>query len=500
MIDTKIACQCGNRFKFGMDLVNGRAPDGLVCPTCGAPATAACNALVDFLSGKEPAPAASGPRPVKEVKVTCTCGARYKFDLELAEKEMPSPVQCPGCQVDLTPLANEEIRNYRTKHAVDLAGATVAAPVPAAATLTTPTPESVAPPTVAAPVVASVPAASPPASPDNTTAASPPAMPVAAPAVTAPTPTAAPTPAVAPAPAVAPSTAPAAPVAPIATPVLDPFGPAPTGKSTGPNLRPLEAPKITRPAPGTAPTKPAAPASPASAPKSAKPDSAKPDAAKPAAKAAAKPAPAASSREPSLALGVAGAVGGAVIGAGIWFAVLKSTGLNGGFMAPVLGILAGFGARLLGRGASPTLGGVACISAGLAIGVMAWLAMSEHVNRQMRPQLKGHYDRSLAAAKEAAAAKTDAELKLVVARSSMNSDPDGSRVTDADLKVFRTMRLPKMLELATGKVTREQFESRQLAEWRASSDWMDVWQESLGMFGLLMLIAGVGAAARIALR
>ena len=495
MIDTKIACQCGNRFKFGMDLVNGRAPEGLICPTCGAPATAACNALVDFLSGKEPAPTATGARPVKEVKVSCTCGARYKFDLELAEKEMPSPVQCPGCQVDLTPLANEEIRSYVAKHAGDLASTTAAAPAPAVVTATAPV--AAAPPTPTPPAVAP-----PPATPDLTTTASPPQ-----PAVATPSPAASAAPPAAPAPvATQPAepatptapvatqpTAPVAPAAPAATPVLDPFGPAPTGKSSGPNLRPLEAPKMTRPPPGTTPAKPAAPASPASAPKSAKPDSSKP-----AAKAVAKPA--ASSREPSLALGVAGAVGGAIIGAGIWFAVLKSTGLNGGFMAPVLGTLAGFGARLLGRGASTILGGVACISAGIAICVMVWLAMSEHVNRQMRPQLKGHYDRSLAAAKEAAAAKTDAELRVVVARSTMSADPDGSRVTDADLKMFRTMRLPKMLELATGKVNREQFESRQLAEWRSSSDWMDVWQESLGMLGLLFLIAGVGAAARIALR
>jgi len=37
MIETKIACQCGNRFKFGMDLVNGRAPEGLACPLVERP-------------------------------------------------------------------------------------------------------------------------------------------------------------------------------------------------------------------------------------------------------------------------------------------------------------------------------------------------------------------------------------------------------------------------------------------------------------------------------
>ena len=77
MIDTKIACQCGNRFKFGMDLVNGRAPDGLVCPTCGADATPACNVLVDFLAGKEPPPIGVGTRPLKEVRVVVESWRRH---------------------------------------------------------------------------------------------------------------------------------------------------------------------------------------------------------------------------------------------------------------------------------------------------------------------------------------------------------------------------------------------------------------------------------------
>ena len=37
MIDTKIACQCGTRFKFGFELAGGRAPTGLACPSCSAP-------------------------------------------------------------------------------------------------------------------------------------------------------------------------------------------------------------------------------------------------------------------------------------------------------------------------------------------------------------------------------------------------------------------------------------------------------------------------------
>ncbi|NBV24166.1 MAG: hypothetical protein EBS05_19885, partial [Proteobacteria bacterium] len=133
MIETKIACQCGNRFKFGLEPVNGRAPDGLRCPTCNAPVSPACNALLDYLSGKSPSPEPAATRAVKEIRVVCTCSARYKFDLELAEEDMPAGATCPQCQTDLTALANEQLRNYRTKYAAELA----AAPAPAPAAVST---------------------------------------------------------------------------------------------------------------------------------------------------------------------------------------------------------------------------------------------------------------------------------------------------------------------------------------------------------------------------
>jgi len=159
MIDTKIACQCGNRFKFDMDLVNGRAPDGMVCPSCGAPVTPACNALVDFLVGKVPPSLGTGSRPLKEIRVVCACGARYKFDLELSEQEMPAPVTCPGCQADLTATANSEIRSYVTKRslvaetpAAPAVADTVPAPAPAASPAILPEPSPVAASTTPTPL------------------------------------------------------------------------------------------------------------------------------------------------------------------------------------------------------------------------------------------------------------------------------------------------------------------------------------------------------------
>ncbi len=414
MIDTKIACQCGNRFKFGMDLVNGRAPDGLTCPTCGAPTTAACNALLDFFSGKEPAPPSAESRPVKEVKVTCACGARYKFDLELAEREMSSAVTCPGCQADLTPLANEEILNYPAKHA----------------------------PTLAAPSAAPSPAAA--------------ATGIAV--------------------------------------VSDPFGPAPTGKS-GPNLKPMEVPKHVRPPTGTKPVAPPA--------RNASP-AAKPDAQRPVAK------PAAASGQPNLVMGIVGGVVGSLIGAVLWFAFLKSTAatpidpkstpFTTAWMGIILGVLAGVGARLLGRTKNPALGGAACVCATLTIGVMALQAMNAYTDRVLAPQLKTQYDTAFTNAGIAIKA-TDAELKIIIARNTPSTTMDATiKVTDEAVQAYRAKELPVLRDLAAGKPSREKWEASKRSILRSYMPFEDAWQESIGIIGLLFLLAGSLAAAKIPMR
>lgn len=491
MIDTKIACQCGNRFKFGMDLVNGRAPDGLVCPTCGAPATPPCNALVDFLAGKEPPPIGTGSRPLKEIKVVCACGARYKFDLELAEKEMPGAVTCPGCQADLTALANEEIRNYITKHAADLAPSAVApTAAPAAAPGAAPRPAP-APAPITAPAVASA-AEAPPAT----------AEPVAPPAPAVPAPVAPP------APAPPPPDVPAAPVAtaPTVTPVSDPFGPAPTGKTSGPNLKPLEAPKPNRPPPGSRPSAPPAkpPGAPGAAASGAK--TTKPDAAKPAAKPTFKPT--AASGTPQVGLGVAGAVAGALVGAALWFVVLKFTSPTdpkaatpvAAWMATLTGALAGLGARFLGRGVSPQLGGAACVSATLVISLMTWVAMGRHIDRQMAPQLAAQFKMAVDRAQAAVNAKSDAELRPFVAQTAQVADLETARVSDDAINAFKATELPKMKAFLADKDNRAKFESRQRALYRAMYPFEDVWQETFGVFGLLFLLGGIIAAAKLAMK
>ena len=44
-----------------------------------------------------------------EIKVTCACGSRYKFDVEPINNRMPTAVQCPTCGADGTASANAVI-------------------------------------------------------------------------------------------------------------------------------------------------------------------------------------------------------------------------------------------------------------------------------------------------------------------------------------------------------------------------------------------------------
>ena len=45
-----------------------------------------------------------------EVKVLCSCGQKYKFDIEPVNGRMPAPIACPVCGADGTETANADIQ------------------------------------------------------------------------------------------------------------------------------------------------------------------------------------------------------------------------------------------------------------------------------------------------------------------------------------------------------------------------------------------------------
>ena len=84
-----------------------------------------------------------------ELKVICYCGQKYKFDVEPVDGRMPFTVNCPVCNVDGTPLANQLLREQ-------VSGIPQPAPIVAAPLVAPlPTPAPIAPaPMAAAPAIA----------------------------------------------------------------------------------------------------------------------------------------------------------------------------------------------------------------------------------------------------------------------------------------------------------------------------------------------------------
>lgn len=74
-----------------------------------------------------------------ELKVTCNCGQRYKFDVEPVNSRMPFPVNCPVCGADGTQIANGMLAQMPP------APAPAAIPVAAMAAMAAPPPSALSP-------------------------------------------------------------------------------------------------------------------------------------------------------------------------------------------------------------------------------------------------------------------------------------------------------------------------------------------------------------------
>src|SRR6185437_4827617 len=54
-IPIKIECDCGQRYAFDVEPVNGRMPSAIACPTCGADGTVAANEIISQQVPAQPA-------------------------------------------------------------------------------------------------------------------------------------------------------------------------------------------------------------------------------------------------------------------------------------------------------------------------------------------------------------------------------------------------------------------------------------------------------------
>jgi hypothetical protein len=84
------------------------------------------------------------------VKVQCTCGQRYAFDVNPVDGHMPAPVKCPSCGADGTVAANQLIAQALAAQPAPQPVAVPAAPAPTSSGIRLAIPPPPAP-TVAAP-------------------------------------------------------------------------------------------------------------------------------------------------------------------------------------------------------------------------------------------------------------------------------------------------------------------------------------------------------------
>jgi len=62
-MELKIVCQCGQKFKFDVEPVNGRMPFTVNCPLCNADGTATANAMLAEVLANQPPPLVAPPPP-----------------------------------------------------------------------------------------------------------------------------------------------------------------------------------------------------------------------------------------------------------------------------------------------------------------------------------------------------------------------------------------------------------------------------------------------------
>ena len=76
-----------------------------------------------------------------EIKVICECGTKYKFEVEPVNGHMPQPVKCPSCGANGTTSANAAIREALGIAPPAIEAVPVAPVVAAAPTISTPPPQ-----------------------------------------------------------------------------------------------------------------------------------------------------------------------------------------------------------------------------------------------------------------------------------------------------------------------------------------------------------------------
>jgi hypothetical protein len=174
-------------------------------------------------------------------------------------------------------------------------------------------------------------------------------------------------------------------------------------------------------------------------------------------------------KKTSFGMGLLGGLIGTVVGVLIYFVLFKYTDLHYKILAVGVGGLAGWLAELFGKGeGSKELGGITAVLvvAGI-IGAQYVVALGwwHDVQQEDLKLAQSAYTESVAEANnvmQAVPTGSDAEIRAYLVKEAAK---DGDKVSpgsiaDDDVKSFRELQLPEYKDLASGKITKEQYEEK----------------------------------------
>ena len=380
-----------------------------------------------------------------ELKVHCDCGQKFKFDVEPVNNQMPFTVACPICKRDGTPKANTLLQQMSVFKQVEPAPASTVAPPPA---------------------------------------------PMRLPTATAP----------------APDASAPAPIAPIAS-VAPPSAAAPSRlriHASTHDAPAADAPPAIAPLAGTAPP-----------PIGARPRlGAALDAA----------ADGAGKKPPSFMMGLLGAFIGALAGTLLYFGTYMAAGplvifVGRYFLALGVGGLAGWLANLLGRGeGSKELGGLAAVFTIVGILAAQYFVSVDRWHKAMGPSeavsqaiADGGYSENVKEGKEVVKViptGSDAEIRMYLAKEQAEPGqaPKLEQISNDEIQQFRNEELTNYQDLASGKLTKEQYwaknnfdpaQARKIADTEDSTVKSLVILLTVSRLGIISMIAGAGLAYKL---
>jgi hypothetical protein len=176
-------------------------------------------------------------------------------------------------------------------------------------------------------------------------------------------------------------------------------------------------------------------------------------------------------RKPNFALGFVGAIVGTLVGAALYYFVYKVTGFRLGLMALAVGFLAGLGARLLGgEQEGNELGYIAgaLVVAGV-LGAQYMVARSWWSEISSKAPSSNYEGKVAEAQKVVAAIPTgsDQEIRVYLAKQMFDEDDEKVKPADIDandVKRFKDTQLAEYQDLASGKISKADYEKQHAAE------------------------------------